>query len=253
MPDRERLRHQHARRPAVVRRSCVGRCEASAERDATAQGQQQIPPHRPAARAPGYTGEVQWQRDLWHRRRGPGNAERRHQHGAGVHRKRHRNQERGGYSEGARRARSREAAGHVDRRRARGVAATTARECRLRDRRLLLAGQARARRSGCRVRRRQPRRPLDRHHQRRTRHRADVGEGCNRAAARQSRGGSATPRCISHRAALRAAAHRACAARAGKRNGELQGRHGRGLGAGAIGHGLPGGRRAVPPAARPTT
>ncbi len=55
------------------------------------------------------------------------------------------------------------------------------------------------------------------------------------------------------RAAVQAAAHRACAPRTRQCDGELQGWRGRGLGADPIGHGLPGGGRGSSRVQAPTT
>ena len=66
-------------------------------------------PDRQAGRAPGHAGQVQWQRDLRHRRRGPRHAQRRHQDGALLHRAGGRDQQRGRNSQDARRARRGEA------------------------------------------------------------------------------------------------------------------------------------------------
>ena len=60
----------------------------------------------------------------------------------------------------------------------------------------LLAGQARARFARCRLRPRQPRRPLDRQDQRRAGRRVDGGARRHRARARPSEGDPAGSRCI---------------------------------------------------------
>ena len=104
--------------------------QAAAQRRAAAQGPQPVSPDRQAGGAAGYAGQVRRQRGLRHRRRGARNAQRRHQDGAVLHRAGDRDQERGRYSQDARRARRGEA-----RRRWRSPTRTAARSiraCRMR-------------------------------------------------------------------------------------------------------------------------
>ena len=112
------------------------------------EGPEPVSPDRQAGGAAGYAGQVQRQRGVRHRRRGAGNAERRDQDRAFLQRAGDGDQERGRYSQDARRARSGEDRGAGDRQRGRRLpasarSASAASQRGLRRRRSFLAGQAR--------------------------------------------------------------------------------------------------------------
>ena len=224
-----------------------------------AQGPQPVSPDRQAGGAAGYAREVQRQRDLRHRRAVPGNAQRRDQDRAVLHRAGDRDQERGRHSQDARRARSGEDPGAW-----RSPTRTTPRSSR--DGRRLPRHNA-----VCVVADHfwQAKRAVDaldvvfdggaRGDLSSAEDRRHAGGGARCREGRHRRSSSGQPREIlqgarrfGDRAALRAAAHRARAARAGQRHRELPQRRGRGLGPDPIGHRVPGGGGAKRSAARPT-
>ena len=226
MPHRERFRHQRTWRAARLWHARVGCRQAAAQRDAAVEGPESVSSDRQAGGTTGYAGQVQRQRGVRYRRRGAGNAERRDQDRAFLQRPGDGRQERGRYSQDARRPRGGEDRGAGDRQRGRRLPASAPSafappQRGVRRGRSFLAGQARTRCARRGVRRRQRGRSFERQDRRHAgggpRYRTRRHGAGQRRADADPAGASR----LDHRAALRTAAHRACATRAGQRDGEL--------------------------------
>ena len=210
-------RHQRARRDAVLRRACRRRRQAAAQRRAAAQGRRQF--HligKPVARldTPAKcNGSAVFGIDVVV----PGMLNAAIKTARVLHRAGDRDQERGRHSQDAGRAR-----GGEDRRRWRSPTRTPAAQhpqrphCRGTTRSasspIILAGQARGRCARRGVRRRHRRRSLDRQDRRHAGRGLDAEHGVTALLEGPAAGNPAGARGVGDRAALRAAAHRACAA-----------------------------------------